>query len=157
MTPIVSFRALNKIFIFFVVIIFIAYLGVRLWLSYSGYCYEQNRYIPDKEKIEIAIKSIMSISVYAPFNSNDEVKQIVPYNNISDFLIINPDCCEVTEYEKGDFGQHGKKISFLDKLTGTTESHVRIRYKFQYINKNGEKGIIIKESYIAISNCGRTH
>lgn len=147
------------------IIVLLVYGGARLGLNYSGYCYEKKRYIDDKEKLEIAVTYILEgyprvVDIYEQrgnkliFMDRDFPKNPIRYNSITEFLEMNPDCCEVTNYSKGDFEEKGSKISLSSRLYGSISSFVRVRHKVRYYDSDGDVITITEEPYIAITNCG---
>lgn len=160
-------RALKHISLI-VISISAVYVVVRLGLNYSGYCYEQKRYLTDQEKIEIAVREILrfyppTLTEYGVSQGGENVvrwfspEKAIPYQSVEDFFKINKECCEITDYEKGDFGQKGERISRLNKLLGDTSDNVRVRYRVRYFDERGSLMTRQYESYIAISNCGHPH
>lgn len=147
------------IFIGMTLIIFIVF-SIKFLPVYLGYCDIKNRFLSDKEKIEIAIQDIL---VEHPIRLNDyevredgalikrnkEVKEYsIPYKNVEEFLKKNPNCCDVRD------NIDGEKIPFNLLLSGKIHSFVRIRYKVYYATP--PKETLITE-YRAFSNCNINH
>jgi hypothetical protein len=142
----------------------ILYVVVRLGLNYSGYCYEQGRYISNQEKIEIVAKHIIrphQIPKHMPIEEwlalPISIRTVVNYRSTDEFFETNKDCCEVTDFGKGDFGAKGEKLSVFDKLFGITSSYVRVHYQVRHLDEKGQLITAYAEPYFAISNCGHLH
>lgn len=155
----------------YTVLIALCLLVGRMGLNYTGYCYEQGRYLTDQEKIDIAV-----IDLLKNFPANPRGPQVPPWSpryflprdatraqSIEDFYAMHPNCCEVTDQARFDFLQSefiaspGQKVPLMMRLTGMVSSYVLIRYKLHYLDEDGEEKLWKNDySYTAISNCGTT-
>ena len=163
-----SLILIKRIFKYLILItlgLLILYAIGRLGLNYSGYCFEQKRYLTDQEKIDIVVTQMLRSF---PPNLNEPVqlpdgrrairfftpKNATRFQSIDEFYALNKDCCEVTDYVKWDKAHPGEKIPLLQRLAGMVSSYVRIRYQLHYKNEDGEDITREIEGYSAISNCG---
>jgi hypothetical protein len=134
-------------------------------LNYSGYCFKENRYLSNEEKINSAVLEV--IATYPPVIDHEEVyrdekmgiqklKRVrkkpefpIHYKNINEFFELNPDCCQVTSEAR-----KGYVPSFEERILGAKCGFVRLVYIVRYrSNDDVEKSKKVTD-YIAISNCG---
>lgn len=110
-------------------------------MTYSGFCFKEFRYIPDDEKIRIAI-------AYALKENREAVAQykeravVYPFNTVDEFLASNPISCGASDSLRGG-------LDWLQKIRGDLASYVTLEFMDVY------KGAPRKEvGVIAITNCG---
>ena len=113
-------------------------------LSYSGFCFKEFRYLSDQEKINIAITSILESNRDAVVLYEDN-SFLYPYKDVDDFLISNPNCCEIVN----NIGTGN--MDWLDRLLGHLTAYIYIEFIGVYKNK-----IEKKKGIIAITNCGES-
>jgi hypothetical protein len=143
-----------------VVTIFLAVLvqgGWRARLSYTGYCFKEERYLSDQEKIDAVITE--ALMTYPPvLEERDDVgrltlfrpKNWIPYKDVNEFKRLNPNCCQLTTR-----GDEGYKITFSERLFGDVSTLVHIRYLVRYRDDQGSLVEAPIEYSPAVSNCGR--
>jgi hypothetical protein len=124
--------------------------------------------LSDEEKRELVLNYILSkekntlkeLQIFKQLN-NSELKQErmkylpkepVPYQSIEEFIILNPNCCQVT-INYTSTGGEGNTVNCWDRLKGWS-TVVGIKYMSRY---RDEKGIIMYkkvEIFPIVSNCG---
>lgn len=150
-------------------IVFLALLA-PLWivagLNYSGFCWEQKRWLSDEEMIRNAV------SYFLDFHNRGLSNQIylddVYYDttNLSDstvdaFLKNNPDCCHISRGEDTFFrealpytGVGIQLPSIQDSLLGWYRYSVSIRFNQRYIDVNKTVKETERIAFIIMTNCG---
>lgn len=139
-----------------------AYIGI---LNFSGYCLEEERYLSDEEKIQIAVRR--EIASYPPvlvrrqsaeeegvlrnFIVYERPDNPIYYDDIEEFYKINPNCCEVTSS-----GKDGHPRGIWNRLSGNTSDFVHVKYLVRYLAADGAEISHEYETFPAISNCGST-
>lgn len=118
-----------------ILIAVLAYLGNLWYLSGTGYCFEQKRYLSDEEFIQIAVRSeLQSINIDGSEKS------------ISTFQKRNPKCCSINREPSG--------MSFVNTVLNHTFVEVTLRYE-----KNAKTLFQKKESFyqafVSIHSCGK--
>ena len=89
------------------VLAYVAYLGYLARLNYTGYCHAEGKYLTDGEKIRMAVAD--ELKRYPPAISSAYVggKKLpiaanpIHYQDVNDFLRLNPACCSVSFTYKG--------------------------------------------------------
>lgn len=145
----------------------LVYGGYRAYFNYSGYCFEQGRYLSDAEKIDLAARNVMGfyraridyekarekrdISQGRP--GNEQPKVYIPYQDINEFFLLNPECCKVTkEFHDGD---GFVAVEFWDRITGSVSDYVTVEYFVRYRDLQGLEHRELIKTHPIISNCGR--
>jgi hypothetical protein len=142
----------------FSLLVYIAWITAP---NYKGYCKITHSYLTDKEKINIAVKSVMStyppsVEVFDTINNKKNIYWVVPerplsYGSVKEFLEINPSCCEVSHVDDNNY------ISsvFIYRAMGKLSALVNIVYKVRYYDGNGYLVEKNREEVVAITNCGK--
>jgi hypothetical protein len=130
-------------------------------LNYSGYCFEQHRYLADEEIVRAAVERVMG--VYPPVVDVVEMvdgqagilgrlapMNAVPYASADEFLRINEGCCELRHRDP-----EGYRPSLYERLTGRSRTLVRLEFAVRYVDRYGNPLSVTDEAFFAISNCGR--
>jgi len=138
-------------------------LTVILSLNYLGFCFSQMHFLSDEEKLIIVVKDILAADFAAveleKLDINDERRKRylpidrVPYRNIDEFFVLNPNCCQVTINYKS-IGGEGDTVSCWNRLTGFKSSVVGVRYLVRYRNNEGIIQSKQIEVFPGINNCG---
>lgn len=100
----------------YTVLIALCLLVGRMGLNYTGYCYEQGRYLTNQEKIDIVVIEILKNFPAVPQqpliapNGSKIPQYFLPRDvtraqSIEDFYAMHPNCCEVTDQARFDFLQ----------------------------------------------------
>ncbi len=115
------------------------------FLNYSGFCFKEMRYISDEEKIRNAIAVVNKIGGATYIGKDgfpDKYREIIPYEDVDDFLDKNPKCCEIIPYIGFDsLTDDPYPPSFWDRVFDNYNLAVRIRFKRVYVEGRLEKGI----------------
>jgi len=135
----------------------------RFSLNYSGYCFEEHRFLSNEEKISIAIRDVFG--TYPPnlIEYGENLGEVIVigghtpahpiyYKDIDTFRAENTDCCRLTqrmERTKSKF-----PIQLGSRLSGDANTFVEVIYKLKYIDESGVERSQIHIEYVAISNCG---
>ncbi len=117
-------------------------IGYRGYKSYNGYCFEQDRYLSDGEKIRSAIQFAMSVDATG--------ENHIPYISVDEFVAENPDCCSLNRTSSTAYTP-----SLLDRLSGTSNGYVHIKFKSRSQGANVEITTKSIETEPAVTNCGR--
>jgi hypothetical protein len=146
-------------------------------LNYSGYCFEQGRYLPDDERIRKGIDGLLmhypqirfvpekmptpgrpAPSQQKTFR-DPEAKgieitkdQLVLYRGVEEFLAMNPDCCNFGR--RGLYGDIGES-DFLTKVTGFSAGFFNARYQIRYRDSAGQVQSRWTGTTFHMTNCGR--
>jgi hypothetical protein len=135
-------------------------------LSFSGFCFEERRYLTDEEKINIAVLHVLRF--YPPIMrkeivaEGDERKEIltggrpkapIPYRDLKEFREVNPNCCRVVMQANHSGGEVGD-VAFWQRLFGLTSCFVEVKYLVRYRDATGMVHFYTTETFPAISNCG---
>ncbi|WP_394753762.1 hypothetical protein [Crenothrix sp.] len=107
----------------------------------SGFCLTKFRYIPDDEKIQIAINYLLKENRETVANDKDRAV-VYPFQDANALLASNPSICNVSGSLKGD-------MDWLDKIQGHLASYVTLEFMAVY---NGEPKKVRRT--VAITNCG---
>lgn len=119
-------------------LIVVTLLGIMV---FSGFCFTQFRYIPDDEKIQIAIAYLLKENRETV--AKDEDRAVVyPYQDAKALLASKPSICNVSGGLKGD-------MDWLDKIQGHLASYVTL--EFMAVYKGEPKKV---RRVVAITNCG---
>lgn len=159
-----SIKRLFKYLVLTVLGLLVLYVGSRLGMNYTGYCFEQQRYLTDQEKINVVIDHILGryppiLKIHEKINDDQWgirlLENPIFYNSKEEFLEVNKDCCKVVDYIKWDTGHPGDKVPFFSRLSGRISSYIYARYQTRYRNSEGNFQKKDSKEYYAISNCGR--
>ena len=124
-------------------------------LNYSGFCFNEFRYLSSKEQME-SLFNIWNRSDRKNIVINGEYKVLERknrYASFDEFLVKYPDCCEINPggpYEMG-------RPNFIDRITGhDSGSIIRLKFNEEFIDEDGK--IITKELEIvdSLQNCGES-
>ncbi len=141
-------------------IVFIALLA-PLWivagLNYSGFCWEQKRWLSEEEKIHRAIVdrfvSSSNYRVQVAHSVGDTLVEkenlSTPYSSFEDFISANPNCCSLNISESADSGPP----TFWTKVKGGYSDTAVIHYGKAHRTFDGSNP---SKSVSYIDNCGRT-
>jgi hypothetical protein len=112
-------------------------------LNYSGFCFEEMRYLSDEEKIRGAIANLLknyNTSWYAHHTITEKVGdktkyqayvywQNIPFKDIDEFLKENPHCCVINR------GGEDHLPEFWEKIFGRCNYFIGMKYRFKYVEK----------------------
>lgn len=147
-------------------------------LNYSGYCFDQSRYLTDDERIRSGIDAVLGNYAMIRFVPGEMPKrgslapthrnfrganwkgveiakeQLVPYRDLDEFTALNPDCCS--------FGRRGlytdvSDTPFLMKLTGSSAGFFNARYQIRYRDAAGQIQSRSTGTTYHYTNCGRSN
>ncbi len=116
-------------------------LIVILWLSYSGFCFKQFRYIPDDEKVRIAIEYMLKQNKEEVAKSKGRY-DLYPFKNVHEFLANAPISCEPSNDLRGG-------LDWVDKVIGRLSTYVFLEFK---VNHDGTSYKEMRT--ISVTNCG---
>ena len=138
-------------------------------INYSGYCFEQGRYLSDDERIREGIASIVVLhypltrfvpdempSAGRPRGNGRGIEitkdQLILYRDAEEFVAINPGCCNFGR--RGLYGEVGES-DLWTKVTGYSAGFFNAKYQIRYRDSKGH----IQSSWTGITfhlqNCGR--
>lgn len=113
-----------SLFIFVILPITAVQIIIPARLNYSGYCWEQNRWLSDEEfLLAIAEKA----EVGKVLQDIKKEKGNISKEDIKNFLKENPECCIFTRgyTEKID----GEIIGFISRISGFNYASAQVEYK----------------------------
>ncbi len=133
-------------------------------MNTTGFCWREGRYLSDDQRFRNSIKSFYLGPGYVQIGdverkSGDEnIKRLLSYDDVTEFLRINPDCCTrgVGDLDRYQRMGHGgvKKPPFLYQFLGFSWSVFAIRNKQFYIDKLGAKKFVTFEGEDWMNACG---
>jgi len=163
-----------------------AYLLVLAILNYNGYCFKEGRFLSDKEKIRIVIeRSMLMRGAPLPFwplrdrngnvlkdkdgklqwvvskdgNVSPTDEPVIPilFRDVDEFLMRNPNCCEMRKEVGVGTSEGWFEPDFWDRVLGSCSGGVvRITGTYQFRDmKDGTIHKIQDTSDSFLSNCGR--
>ncbi len=153
--------------LFWPFLIFIVYGS----LNYSGFCFSELRYLPDKERISRAITEINKGRylergvINSKTGKKEKILEPVPYENVEAFLDANPDCCVLVPKDR-KYGDDYPPPIFLDRIFGSCNYIIAVDYVYKYretpILENGEAGVSHERKEfvsdaIYSGNCGQLY
>ena len=131
----------------------VAILTLISGLNYSGFCFEEGRYLSDKERIRLifdAINSQTSLPVLT-VDRGTQYYDHLPYASFDDYLAENPDCCKINPGGWYDL----PPPTLLDRISGEYSGKVIvINFKVRYLDENGELRMQNIKSESKSENCG---
>lgn len=126
------------------------------WLNYTGFCFEQGRYLPDEEFINPIVEEI--VTGLAKRNRLGEFmwvskgqKNPIPYSDIAEFHALNPDCCEIVQQQ---ITSEGSIPIFLEhKIGGDARGFVHVKYLVRWRDDVGQIHNSTEERRFLRTNC----
>ena len=147
-------------------------------LNYSGYCFEQGRYVPDEELMKRSIAAVLdhyaairfvpdempSVGRPAPsqqknFRASDakgvEITkdQLVLYADAEEFLALNPGCCNFSR--RGLYGEVSD-TPFTWKIFGRSAGFFNAKYQIRYRDSSGQIQSRWTGATFHFTNCGQS-
>jgi hypothetical protein len=130
--------------------VLVTYFG----LNYSGFCFAKMRYLTNDEKIRIVFdyqNNREEIPIETERKGTQYYSQI-PYNTFEEFIVNNPDCCQVNPGGGYDL----PPPDFLDRITGYNAGDaIVLNYKIRYLDDNGRPRSTTMKLESALQNCGK--
>lgn len=124
-------------------------------MNYTGFCWDQKRYLSEEERIRIAIKGINELDfVYIQDkakNDGGDNFDYIRYKNVEEFLKQNPSCCRVLY---SPYKDHVSPRRLMDRIWGTSGGTVEINFKARYRDKRGKEKEGEATWYVNQQNCG---
>lgn len=137
------------------------HLGYLAQLNYTGYCHAEGKYLTDDEKIRGAVADVLKTyprAVYLAGTREEELRigrpppKTIPYQDVDDFLRLNPACCSVTFVRRNS---EGATPEFLARIVGAPSGFVNVNYVVRYWNTNNQAQSKEVKTSVPISNCGK--
>ena len=127
-----------------------AYFG----LNYSGFCFDQMRYLTDEEKIRSVFdyqnkRTDLLYRVHIDPNNN----KYIPYKSFDEYIALYPECCSVNP---GGLFYEVPPAKFLDRIFGYDSRDIVVtEFQVRYLDENGslKTAEIRFNNYMA--NCGQ--
>lgn len=147
----------------------------------EGYCQTENRRLADQERIEKVVTEILKnypqvthrktepmsegefvdgewwLSSGEANGSGQRMKKpsySVPYKDLKEFFLFNPNCCHLTQKYKPKQGEYWKGVNDWDRFIGKTATIVVVKWNLRYVDS---KGVLEAKEYewgLAEDNCG---
>jgi hypothetical protein len=116
-----------------VVVIILLPLLLAGGLSFSGFCFGQQRFLSDQEFIDAAIRELVSSRVvWQPVIEGTFRPSVsgISYASESEFIAENPGCCSIVgiNYPRDS----GPQFTILDQVLGKAAKLVKMRYKYRW-------------------------
>jgi cbb3-type cytochrome oxidase subunit 3 len=152
-----NMRHLLRILLVLAFSIFVIYCAYFAYMNHKGYCFAQEKYLTDDEKIRVAIAheirryprterytdSGLLVEYLPPQN-------LIPYRDVDEFLTINPNCCQLRKKRNSE----QPVLLFREWTTGAVTSFASIAYQDRFLDEESNSKIILRTAYPALSNCG---
>jgi hypothetical protein len=126
-------------------------------LNYSGFCFDEMRYLSDEEKLRIGfetfnsrktvpIRTVTKDAIH--FNAYEQIK----YKSFKQFMESNPNCCAINPGGPYDVAPS----DFWDRITGYDTGEVMVRtFTAHYLDENGERKSEEITTTTVLQNCGK--
>lgn len=122
-----------------------------LSLNYSGFCWKEQKWLSDSEKIESAVARLLEeprVSIHTKTHYTNY--NVVPYKSTDSFLKANDACCDyVTSTGYNGF------LSVFDKIVGFSSGVVTIHYRQNYLDEANKEGFNMFDADVVMSPCGK--
>ncbi len=123
-------------------------------LNYSGFCFDEMRYLSDEEKIRTVFEMRnQQDTIYVKTEDRGWQRyEQVKYESFEQFMKMNPNCCALDPGGPYEL----PPPDFIDRITGYNSGEVMARkYTLYYLDEN-DRQIPKKYNTLSfISNCGR--
>jgi len=148
-------------------------LPVTVWgtMNATGFCWDEGRYLDNDEFIRKIVqvsviegrirKRDLSIAAYNQgYVPRDNVKEVLSYSSVDEFLQKNIDCCKYISESIGvrklRVGAHTiRDLPVHYKILGTAWSAIGLYFDQPYLSKDGKK-MMVKYGMIVWGNsCGQ--
>jgi len=121
-------------------------------LELSGYCFEQQRFLTDREFLNAAIgEAIERDAVTVARSQQRQVKiESVPlprYSSMEEFVAKNPQCCKFAPHNAGD---ESPLVTFGDRVFGRAARTVLVAYPLSLSDRSAATASL----RIVVTNCG---
>ena len=144
-------------------------------LNYSGYCFNQSRYLSDEERVKRGIGGVIAYYKLIRFVPDDmptsgrparydwhgpalgtkgtEISedQLILYRDAEEFIAMNPDCCHFGR--RGLYGEVGVS-DFFRRITGDSGGFFNAKYQIRYRDANGRIQSRWTGTTFQETNCG---
>lgn len=133
-------------------------------MRYSGYCFEQERYLTSQEKFDLAATTIINRkekTLHDDYTINEAGEKIrykryianYKYSNLAEFYALNPNCCFfLKQIEDGEARRYS--IPWGKRISGRLNALIYVSYIFAFDEQNHNRPIY-GGAYFGISNCGK--
>jgi hypothetical protein len=145
--------------ILFILVLSTLYLPKAI-LLYSGYCWEEGRYLTTQEKFDLVVMNIINEKAWRNSYTvnevggkifSEEMIETFKYSSLKEFYALNPNCCEFVEtlVEEGEVFT----VPFRARVSGHLNIFVRAYYIYDFDKQNNNLPLYA-EKYFGVSNCG---
>lgn len=142
-----------------VALLFISAIGVVFsvgTLSYQGFCFRRLRFLSQQEYFDAAIKQVIESSSAQLVIKRGAMTEFIsvktrPYESVSQFYQMNPDCCRIVAHNTGDKGPY---TTFTQRLFGYAAVVVSVSYVLNYVDQGGDFRSADNSMQAAVTNCG---
>lgn len=142
----------------------LAIVGIRAGLNYSGFCWEQKRWLSDEEIIRGAITELLSwkTDTVQPHRFSPSIEvNLINETSVEEFLAKNPECCKISNGDDAVFleavsnSSDGILVPEWDaKLLGQYRNSVAINYTQNYLDSGNHLTSRKKTAFVSMQNCG---
>ncbi len=131
-----------------------AYFG----LNYSGFCFDQMRYLTDEEKIRSAFEGQNSrdrlpIDNLPPEYPHPRYPKHIKYKSFDEYIALYPECCSVNP---GGLFYEVPPAKFLDRIFGYDSRDIVVtKFQVRYLDENGSLKTAETRLDNYMANCGQ--
>lgn len=148
-------------------------------LNYTGFCFDQSRYLSDEERIRRGVHGALGHYPSIRFVHDQLPKagypiltektdgsgtgtekgtvltaeQLIFYRDMDEFFAVNSDCCSVTR--NGLYDEVGRP-GLWDKITGFSAGYVNIKFRVRYRDAAGNVQSEFSAFSFNYTNCGHS-
>jgi hypothetical protein len=121
-------------------------------LEFSGYCFDQQRFLTDREFLNAAVReAIGRDAVTVALSQGRQLKiDSVPlprYSSVEEFVEKNPQCCKFTPHNAGD---ESPLVTFGSRVSGRAARTVVVAYPLNLPDRPAATASL----RIVVTNCG---
>jgi hypothetical protein len=145
-------------FFLFLVFCYFVYLIIFCGAQYTGYCWQEHRFLSTQEKFNLALhetyKRVFPIDVYVQNKTGSQaIQRTIFAPPLSEFLATNEkDCCRITQ---GGSQDRLMTVTWHEKMWDELYEYVVVRYRTKEVEENGV--IVPPQTFsevVRLNSCG---
>ena len=125
-------------------------------LNYSGFCFDQMRYLSNEEKIRLVFEHQNDGTTIRIVDANNRMHKYekIRYSNFEEFVQENPNCCRINPGGSYDIPPD----RFSERITGFNSGDlIVLNFKIRYWDEKGNQHSKTVESLNRLRNCGKIY